>query len=268
MTNRGKLNPVLRGRCPVCHFEEFHLVSCQLGQSEAENARLQAWVHDLQAGMYINCVYCGHRYGPDDEVPATMADALKEHVEQCPKHPMSALKAERDRLRERLQSWEEGSEPAVAELMGMEDHAQQEWYEPQAAQEHRRERDEAVRQLGDAIWYEEGLRAERDRYKALAERRGEAEKYGKHGILCRYGLLPEGESRQDFSIQEDERLEAVSIKKCTCGLRAAPPDAVCGTCGNQPFEAKEWPEGVTACPDCSGKAGSIAATPDGEEKNE
>ena len=55
--------------------------------------RLQAWVHDLQAGMYINCVYCGHRYGPDDEVPATMAQALKEHIEQCPKHPMSALKA-------------------------------------------------------------------------------------------------------------------------------------------------------------------------------
>ena len=47
------------------------------------------------------------------------------------------------------------------------------------------------------------------------------EKYGKHGVLCRYGLLPEGESRQDFSIQEDERLEAMSIKKCTCGFLAA-----------------------------------------------
>ena len=46
-------------------------------------------------------------------------------------------------------------------------------------------------------------------------------KYGKHGILCRYGLLPEGESRQDFSIQEDERLEAMSTKECTCGLLAA-----------------------------------------------
>ena len=44
------------------------------------------------AGMYINCVYCGHRYGPDSEVPAAMADVLKEHIEQCPKHPMSALK--------------------------------------------------------------------------------------------------------------------------------------------------------------------------------
>jgi hypothetical protein len=41
--------------------------------------------------MYINCVYCGHRYGPDDEIPATMADVLKEHIAQCPKHPMSQL---------------------------------------------------------------------------------------------------------------------------------------------------------------------------------
>ena len=59
----------------------------------------QQWVHDLQSGMYINCVYCGHRYGPQDEVPATMADALKEHIEQCPKHPMSKLKE--DYLEER-----------------------------------------------------------------------------------------------------------------------------------------------------------------------
>jgi hypothetical protein len=64
--------------------------------------RLRAWVDDLQAGMYINCVYCGHRYGPDDRVPATMAEALKEHIEQCPSHPMSALKAERDRLLQEL----------------------------------------------------------------------------------------------------------------------------------------------------------------------
>ena len=57
-----------------------------------ENKRLQEWVNDLQAGMYINCVYCGHRYGPDDEVPVAMADVLKEHIEQCPQHPMSKLK--------------------------------------------------------------------------------------------------------------------------------------------------------------------------------
>ncbi len=70
----------------------------------------QRWVNDLQAGMYINCVYCGHRYGPDDEVPATMADALKEHVERCPEHPMSALKAENVRLRKELEAGRVGGE--------------------------------------------------------------------------------------------------------------------------------------------------------------
>ena len=61
--------------------------------------RLQNWIKDLQAGMYINCVYCGHRYGPDTEVPASMADVLKDHVEHCPKHPMSALKKENNNLK-------------------------------------------------------------------------------------------------------------------------------------------------------------------------
>jgi len=60
---------------------------------KAECERLKAWVDDLQSGMYINCVYCGHRYGPDSEVPASMADVLKEHIEQCREHPMSKLKA-------------------------------------------------------------------------------------------------------------------------------------------------------------------------------
>jgi hypothetical protein len=59
---------------------------------DEELERYKQWVDDLQSGMYINCVYCGHRYGPDDEVPASMADVLKEHVANCPKHPMSQLK--------------------------------------------------------------------------------------------------------------------------------------------------------------------------------
>ena len=34
----------------------------ELAVLRAENGRLQAHVDDLQSGMYINCVYCGHRY--------------------------------------------------------------------------------------------------------------------------------------------------------------------------------------------------------------
>ena len=57
-----------------------------------ENKRLETWVNDLQSGMYINCVYCGHRYGPKDKVACSMRDVLKQHIEKCPVHPLSAAK--------------------------------------------------------------------------------------------------------------------------------------------------------------------------------
>jgi len=50
--------------------------------------------------MYINCVYCGHRYGPQDKVPGSMAFTLKEHVKKCPKHPMAILYAVCEQLRD------------------------------------------------------------------------------------------------------------------------------------------------------------------------
>ena len=78
----------------------------------AECERLKQWVNDLQSGMYINCVYCGHRYGHSDEIPASlrgripedkppqdMADILTAHIEQCPEHPMSKLKKENEKLK-------------------------------------------------------------------------------------------------------------------------------------------------------------------------
>ena len=60
---------------------------------EARVVQLEQWIKDLQSGMYVNCVYCGHRYGPGETTPVSMADALKSHIEICPKHPMSALRA-------------------------------------------------------------------------------------------------------------------------------------------------------------------------------
>lgn len=56
--------------------------------------RLRQWINDLQSGMYVNCVYCGHQYGPSETTPVSMADALKAHIEQCPEHPMSHLKTQ------------------------------------------------------------------------------------------------------------------------------------------------------------------------------
>ena len=66
-----------------------------------ENARLRRWVADLLSDMYVNCVYCGHRYGPAKDTPVAMADVLKRHIETCPQHPLSELKAELKRLRAR-----------------------------------------------------------------------------------------------------------------------------------------------------------------------
>jgi hypothetical protein len=60
-------------------------------QKEANEA-MHRWIDDLQSGMFINCVYCGHRFGPDPGTPVSMADILKEHVELCTKHPMVELK--------------------------------------------------------------------------------------------------------------------------------------------------------------------------------
>ena len=60
---------------------------------EAKNRQFKAWVADCQSGMYVNCVYCGHRYGPREDTPMAMADVLKAHIEQCPEHPLSKARA-------------------------------------------------------------------------------------------------------------------------------------------------------------------------------
>jgi hypothetical protein len=49
--------------------------------------------------MYINCVYCGHRYGPEDQVKESMQQVLYDHIKVCPKHPLSAAIRERDYAR-------------------------------------------------------------------------------------------------------------------------------------------------------------------------
>lgn len=65
--------------------------AAKLVELAAENQKLQTWIRDLHSGMFINCVYCGHRYGPKEGTPVAMADVLKAHVVQCPKHPLSIV---------------------------------------------------------------------------------------------------------------------------------------------------------------------------------
>ncbi len=70
----------------------------------AENQQLEAWIDDLQSGMYINCVYCGHRYGPNSGPNhlVTMRKALEQHITECPKHPLSAAKKEIAKLKQQM----------------------------------------------------------------------------------------------------------------------------------------------------------------------
>lgn len=68
--------------------EDAEMSAKRAEAAEVEVARLQRHVADLQSGMFINCVYCGHRYGPSEGTPAIMADVLKQHIAGCPKHPL------------------------------------------------------------------------------------------------------------------------------------------------------------------------------------
>ena len=74
-------------------------LNAEKARLQAENKRLLQWVNDLQSGMYINCVYCGQRYGPQDKVAATMQEALYQHIATCPKHPLAKANAEIERLK-------------------------------------------------------------------------------------------------------------------------------------------------------------------------
>ena len=64
----------------------------RIRELEAALRQAENWIADLQSGMYVNCVYCGHRYGPSKTTPVSMADVLKAHIENCPEHPMSKLR--------------------------------------------------------------------------------------------------------------------------------------------------------------------------------
>jgi len=100
----------LRAEIERCndHWEaDYAALETKVRRLEGENEGFVQWVNDLHSGMYINCVYCGHRYGPSKDTPVSMADVLKAHVEKCPKHPMSQLKAENEILKEELRKCRE-----------------------------------------------------------------------------------------------------------------------------------------------------------------
>jgi hypothetical protein len=64
----------------------------EIERLENENIRLLQWVRDLQNGMTVNCVYCGHSFGPKDSTPPSLSDVLKDHMLICKHHPLSEMK--------------------------------------------------------------------------------------------------------------------------------------------------------------------------------
>lgn len=72
--------------------------AAELAALKAENERLERHVADLMSGKYVNCVYCGHRYGPAGKTPVTQAELLHEHIKKCEKHPLCALQKKFNRL--------------------------------------------------------------------------------------------------------------------------------------------------------------------------
>ena len=79
--------------------DQANSASDMMADAVERSERLQDWVNDLQSGMYINCVYCGHRYGPREDTPESMADVLKAHIEKCPEHPLFHARAEITKLK-------------------------------------------------------------------------------------------------------------------------------------------------------------------------
>lgn len=77
--------------CPEC-----------LESMRAEVKRLRQWVSDLQSGMYLNCVYCGHRYGPGISV-----EVLHDHIQQCPQHPLTRARRLLVDVREEMERLEQ-----------------------------------------------------------------------------------------------------------------------------------------------------------------
>lgn len=78
----------------LLEFSRFNPETPSIGQDLARRSavmidRLRKWVTELQAGMTVNCVYCGHSYGPDPGTPIAMAEILRQHIEKCPEHPLS-----------------------------------------------------------------------------------------------------------------------------------------------------------------------------------
>ena len=72
-------------------WEQQRQVIKELKDENIEKAEeiktLKGWINGLPQ-LYVNCVYCGHRFKPNPEVFPSQTDVVREHMEKCSKHPL------------------------------------------------------------------------------------------------------------------------------------------------------------------------------------
>jgi hypothetical protein len=118
------IDSVAQAKHQLSRLDDYNepIFTLAIDELEAEIAQLEKWVSDLQSGMFINCVYCGHRYGPGastaESIPAsqnkTVAQALTEHIAMCPKHPMSKLKKQLEGYKQLCRAYRSFADKALA----------------------------------------------------------------------------------------------------------------------------------------------------------
>jgi len=91
-----------------------HELEQRIVELERERDEARVWAERTVAAVVeariVTCVYCGHEYPTG--TPATQNEALGAHIQECEKHPLAAMRSEREVLREKVKVLRE----AVREL--------------------------------------------------------------------------------------------------------------------------------------------------------
>ena len=79
---------------PYAHYtpdlgSELEWAFNKINFQEKEIKRLMKWIADLLSNRYVNCVYCGHRYGKTEDTLSSMSEVLYEHIKECEYHPLA-----------------------------------------------------------------------------------------------------------------------------------------------------------------------------------
>ena len=70
-------------KSPPARTEREVAMETVIDQQRAEIERLKQWVEDLQGEAWVNCVYCGFRFGPVEKFPVSTTEIFTKHLRQC-----------------------------------------------------------------------------------------------------------------------------------------------------------------------------------------